>query len=98
MAPEAYYPADGVSTATGVLTKEGPSLARSYVALRFATEVDSGNMHVNSGPGFRADLMPYGGLKRYSPSCNRSTSFSGGVAAAMPRPRVELYFDSFDFL
>ena len=33
------------------------------VALRFATEVDSGNLHINSGPAFRADLMPYGGLK-----------------------------------
>ena len=32
-------------------------------AMRFATEVDSGNLHINSGPGFRADLMPYGGLK-----------------------------------
>ena len=32
-------------------------------AMRFAREVDSGNLHINSGPGFRADLMPYGGLK-----------------------------------
>ena len=32
-------------------------------AMRFATEVDSGNLHINSGPAFRADLMPYGGLK-----------------------------------
>ena len=32
-------------------------------AMRFAREVDSGNLHVNSGPGWRADLMPYGGLK-----------------------------------
>jgi acyl-CoA reductase-like NAD-dependent aldehyde dehydrogenase len=32
-------------------------------AMRFAKEVDSGNLHVNSGPAWRADLMPYGGLK-----------------------------------
>jgi len=32
-------------------------------ALRFAREVESGNIHINWGPGWRADLMPYGGLK-----------------------------------
>lgn len=32
-------------------------------ALRFAREVDSGNIHINWAPGWRADLMPYGGLK-----------------------------------
>jgi acyl-CoA reductase-like NAD-dependent aldehyde dehydrogenase len=32
-------------------------------ALRFAREVDAGNLHINWGPGWRADLMPYGGLK-----------------------------------
>ncbi|HET6883530.1 MAG TPA: aldehyde dehydrogenase family protein [Pirellulales bacterium] len=32
-------------------------------ALRFAREVDSGNIHINWGPAWRADLMPYGGLK-----------------------------------
>ena len=32
-------------------------------AMRFAREAESGNIHINSGPGFRADLMPYGGLK-----------------------------------
>jgi glyceraldehyde-3-phosphate dehydrogenase (NADP+) len=32
-------------------------------ALRFCREIDSGNLHVNWGPGWRADLMPYGGLK-----------------------------------
>ena len=32
-------------------------------AVRFAREVDSGNIHVNWGPLWRADLMPYGGLK-----------------------------------
>jgi acyl-CoA reductase-like NAD-dependent aldehyde dehydrogenase len=32
-------------------------------AVRFAQEVDSGNIHINWGPMWRADLMPYGGLK-----------------------------------
>ena len=32
-------------------------------ALRFAREVQSGNIHINWGPAWRADLMPYGGLK-----------------------------------
>ena len=32
-------------------------------AMRFAREVASGNLHVNWGPQWRADLMPYGGLK-----------------------------------
>jgi acyl-CoA reductase-like NAD-dependent aldehyde dehydrogenase len=33
-------------------------------ALRFAREVDAGNLHINWGPAWRADLMPYGGLKK----------------------------------
>ncbi len=32
-------------------------------AMRFVKEVKSGNLHINSGPSFRADLMPYSGLK-----------------------------------
>ena len=32
-------------------------------AMRFAQEVQSGNLHINSSPQWRADLMPYGGLK-----------------------------------
>ena len=32
-------------------------------ALKFAQEVPSGNIMVNWGPQWRADLMPYGGLK-----------------------------------
>ncbi|MCY4188610.1 MAG: aldehyde dehydrogenase family protein [Bryobacterales bacterium] len=32
-------------------------------AMRFAKEVDSGNIHINWGTQWRADLMPYGGLK-----------------------------------
>lgn len=32
-------------------------------AMKFIKEVDSGNLHVNWGPQWRADLMPYGGMK-----------------------------------
>ena len=32
-------------------------------AMKFAREVDSGNIHINWGSQWRADLMPYGGLK-----------------------------------
>ena len=32
-------------------------------AMKFAREVESGNLMINSGPQWRADLMPYGGLK-----------------------------------
>lgn len=32
-------------------------------AMRFAREVDSGNLHINWASQWRADLMPYGGLK-----------------------------------
>ncbi len=32
-------------------------------AMRFAKEVESGNIHINWGTQWRADLMPYGGLK-----------------------------------
>jgi acyl-CoA reductase-like NAD-dependent aldehyde dehydrogenase len=33
-------------------------------AMRFIREVDAGNLHINWGPAWRADLMPYGGLKQ----------------------------------
>ncbi|HXV25367.1 MAG TPA: aldehyde dehydrogenase family protein [Alphaproteobacteria bacterium] len=32
-------------------------------AMKFAREAECGNLHVNWGPQWRADLMPYGGLK-----------------------------------
>ncbi|MEK7815149.1 MAG: aldehyde dehydrogenase family protein, partial [Chloroflexota bacterium] len=32
-------------------------------AMKFAREVESGNLMINAGPQWRADLMPYGGLK-----------------------------------
>ncbi len=31
--------------------------------MRFAREVEAGNIHINWGPQWRVDLMPYGGLK-----------------------------------
>jgi glyceraldehyde-3-phosphate dehydrogenase (NADP+) len=41
----------------GVFTKNLDS------AIRFAREVEAGNIHINWGPQWRVDLMPYGGLK-----------------------------------
>ena len=32
-------------------------------AMKFAKEVEFGNLMINQGPGYRADLMPFGGLK-----------------------------------
>jgi acyl-CoA reductase-like NAD-dependent aldehyde dehydrogenase len=32
-------------------------------AIEFARRIDCGNIHINWGPAWRADLMPYGGLK-----------------------------------
>jgi len=32
-------------------------------AMRFARELETGNIHINGGPSWRADAMPYGGLK-----------------------------------
>ena len=32
-------------------------------AMKFAKEVESGSLHINWSPQWRADLMPYGGLK-----------------------------------
>ncbi len=33
-------------------------------AMKFAREVEFGNLMINAGPGWRADLMPFGGLKQ----------------------------------
>jgi glyceraldehyde-3-phosphate dehydrogenase (NADP+) len=46
-------------------------------AVRFAREVDAGNVHINWTPLWRADLMPYGGLK------------GSGVGKEGPRAAVE---------
>jgi acyl-CoA reductase-like NAD-dependent aldehyde dehydrogenase len=72
---ELFGPAVGVSKAASV--DEAISLANHSryglsagiftqnidSALKFAREVDAGNLHINWGPAWRADLMPYGGLK-----------------------------------
>ena len=41
----------------GVFTKDVDA------AMKFARQVHSGNVHINWGPMWRTDLMPYGGLK-----------------------------------
>ncbi|MED6313516.1 MAG: aldehyde dehydrogenase family protein, partial [Verrucomicrobiota bacterium] len=46
-------------------------------AIRFAREVDSGNLHINFGTVWRAEIMPYGGLK------------DSGVGKEGPRYAVE---------
>jgi len=46
-------------------------------ALRFAREVDSGTIQINASPLWRADVMPYGGLK------------GSGVGKEGPRSAVE---------
>ncbi len=43
--------------AAGIITND---LSR---ALRFARDAEAGNVHMNGTPTWRADLMPYGGLK-----------------------------------
>src|SRR5262249_56768743 len=43
--------------AAGIFTRD------LHWAIQFAREVDSGNIHINWGPQWRADLMPYGGVK-----------------------------------
>jgi glyceraldehyde-3-phosphate dehydrogenase (NADP+) len=46
-------------------------------ALRFAREVDCGSIQINSSPLWRADLMPYGGLK------------GSGIGKEGPRSAIE---------
>jgi acyl-CoA reductase-like NAD-dependent aldehyde dehydrogenase len=46
-------------------------------AVRFAREVDAGSVHINWTPLWRADLMPYGGLK------------ASGIGKEGPRAAVE---------
>ncbi len=86
---ELFGPAVAVSTASGI--EEAIRLANDSRfglgagvftrdvsnALRFARDVDAGNIHVNWTPLWRADLMPYGGLK------------SSGVGKEGPRWAVE---------
>ena len=41
----------------GIITNHLPR------ALKFARHAEAGNVHLNGTPTWRADLMPYGGLK-----------------------------------
>jgi glyceraldehyde-3-phosphate dehydrogenase (NADP+) len=60
-------------------------------ALRFAREVDAGNVHVNWTPLWRADLMPYGGLKGSGigkeGSALRGRGDDGAEVGGLPRDR-----------
>ena len=72
---ELFGPAVAVTRAASVdeaiaIANEGPyGLAAGIFtenlgwAIDFARRVESGNLHINWGPQWRADLMPYGGLK-----------------------------------
>lgn len=72
---ELFGPAVAVSTASGIEEAIGLANDSPYglgagvftrdvsTALRFARDVDAGNVHINWTPLWRADLMPYGGLK-----------------------------------
>ena len=42
---------------------EGTQLYGDAGAVRAIREIDAGNVHINWTPLWRADLMPYGGLK-----------------------------------
>lgn len=72
---ELFGPAVAVSTSSGIeeaihLANASPYGLGAGVftrdmsnAIRFARDVDAGNVHINWTPLWRADLMPYGGLK-----------------------------------
>jgi acyl-CoA reductase-like NAD-dependent aldehyde dehydrogenase len=65
----AVTPFDDIDQAIALANDSHYGLAASIFtenlehAMKFAREVQSGNLHVNWGPQWRADLMPYGGLK-----------------------------------
>jgi acyl-CoA reductase-like NAD-dependent aldehyde dehydrogenase len=66
----AVTPVDGIEEAIRIANDTTYGLAAGIFttnitnALRFAREVDAGNIQINSSPLWRADLMPYGGLKQ----------------------------------
>jgi len=72
---ELFGPAVGVTAAANIEAAIGLANDSRYglsagiftqdidAALAFARRVDAGNLHINWGPAWRADLMPYGGLK-----------------------------------
>jgi len=65
----AFTPADTIDQAIALANDSNYGLSAGIFtrsldsAMRFAREVESGNLHINWGPQWRADLMPYGGLK-----------------------------------
>lgn len=65
----AVTPVDTIDEAIALANASNYGLAAAVFtqnldwAMRFAREVESGNIHVNWGTQWRADMMPYGGLK-----------------------------------
>jgi len=65
----AFTPFDDVDQALALANGSRFGLAAGVftenldTAMKFARELETGNIHVNWGPQWRADLMPYGGLK-----------------------------------
>ena len=65
----AVTPFDDIAEAIAMANDSAYGLSASIFtqdidrAMKFAREVDSGNLMINAGPQWRADLMPYGGLK-----------------------------------
>jgi acyl-CoA reductase-like NAD-dependent aldehyde dehydrogenase len=65
----AFTPFDDVDQALALANDSRFGLAAGVftesldTAMKFARELETGNIHINWGPQWRADLMPYGGLK-----------------------------------
>jgi acyl-CoA reductase-like NAD-dependent aldehyde dehydrogenase len=65
----AFTPFDNVNQALALANDSRFGLAAGVftesldTAMKFARELETGNIHINWGPQWRADLMPYGGLK-----------------------------------
>jgi glyceraldehyde-3-phosphate dehydrogenase (NADP+) len=65
----AVTPADSIDDAIALANDSNYGLSAGVFtqnvnwAMKFAREVESGNIHINWGPQWRVDLMPYGGLK-----------------------------------
>jgi glyceraldehyde-3-phosphate dehydrogenase (NADP+) len=65
----AVTPAESIDDAIALANDSNYGLAAGIFtqnldwAMRFAREAESGNIHINWGPQWRADMMPYGGLK-----------------------------------
>lgn len=65
----AFTPFDNIDEALALANDSRFGLAAGVftenldTAMKFARELETGNIHLNWGPQWRADLMPYGGLK-----------------------------------